>query len=291
MSRKSFSPAAITFGRLTATYSSEAIASRSTSSGDWASTSDVSYRPAWHSPSRNSSVRRLPARGASGRGTDPDLVHGELVDRPVQRLHMLRLEVVVDEHDKREALSRERAQTSVTIARSVSSATWIASAKPTVYRVTAYASVGRISTATSGSSRRRPTCSATPIEMIGSVASGACGPCGSVEPTGQRMTGLRGAGTEVADLDIGQIREVRRSRHGASLAQAARAMSALDARSLVARHAASGRRPRRRARRARPDRRGLRPRRRPLQGSGARTRAGRPRRAWHAPPGRRRGRW
>ena len=138
---------------------------------------------------------------------------------------MLRLEVVVDEHDKREALSRERAQTSVTIARSVSSATWIAPAKPTVYRVTAYASVGRIS-ATSGSSREAAaTRSATPIEMIGSVASGDVRPVwlgGAHRPRGPACAGRH----EVADLDVGQIREVRRSRHGASLAQAARAMSA-----------------------------------------------------------------
>ena len=43
----------------------------------------------------------------------------------------------------------------------------------------------------SGSSaRRRATRSQMPIEMIGSVASGECGPCGSVEPTGQSSTGV-----------------------------------------------------------------------------------------------------
>ena len=65
-----------------------------------------------------------------------------------------------------------------------------------------------MSTLSSGSSASlRATRSAIPIEMIGSVASGECGPCGLVEPTGQMSTEARGESRIPWIRDVRQVGE------------------------------------------------------------------------------------
>ena len=80
---------------------------------------------------------------------------------------------------------------SATIEPSVSSESDTVPANAEPYRVTPYGSAGRTSTGISPASRSAAR-SQIPTEITVSVESGACGPCGSVAPSGSRCTAPSG---------------------------------------------------------------------------------------------------
>ena len=168
------------------TASSVARARSSTRSGRAARTIELSYRPAWHAPLLNSAESVRVQRRVSGQATDARGPRAATAARTAASCAGSRWLFT-----RQTCAAPMRSSASTTARRnavSASAGTLTAPAKPAAKSVTPNGIVGATRASMPASTSRRAARSLAASLMMASVPSGRCGPCGSTEPTGWRIT-------------------------------------------------------------------------------------------------------